>query len=128
MRMAIHTADPLVEAQEAALLLLSRLMLWIWTPMLALIALLQGRELLERPVLLSVVPMSMLSGWLLRPSPRRPARARALVAAGAIGFAVTVALFMNGFRAANVVGLSLVLTLLLTLRGRRANCRTVRCR
>lgn len=111
--------DPLVEAQEAALLLLSRMLLWIWSPLLAVVIGMQGRELLERPVMLLVLPASLTAGWFLHPSPSRPVRTRALCAAWSIGIAVAIALFMNGLRAVNVTGMALVLTMLLLVRGRR---------
>lgn len=118
-RMPMRNKDPLVVAQEAALLLLSNMLLWIWSPLLVLIVAVQGREVLERPAMLLVLPAAPLAGWLLRPSPRRPARTRAVLAAWAIGLAVAIAVFMNGLRAVNVSGIALVLTLLLLVRGRR---------
>lgn len=115
-----RNADPLAAAQVAAFAKLSRLVVFVWTPMLLLAVTIDGPPVAARPWTRTMLLLVPLAGWLLRPSQGRVIRWQALVAAAALGVASVVGLCLNGPRAVNVAGMQIVLTLVLLVEGRRA--------
>lgn len=105
------TRDPLAETQEAALLLLSRLIIWFWCPGIVIaLALILPRVTIGMPYIAAMVLLP-LAGWFLRPSAHRPARWRASAAMLVFGLIAAIALITSGPRALNLATLALLLSL-----------------
>jgi signal transduction histidine kinase len=103
-------SDPLHLAREEALLLLSRLVLLVWTPIFVVGAFLRWDEHPQRALLLLVALGVPLTGWVLR-RPGWSAESRARVAILLIMAISLPALLVNGPRALSTTAIAVVLTL-----------------
>lgn len=103
--------NPLEEAREAALRLLSRMVLFLWAPLLLVSALVRWREVIAQPFMWVVYAMVLTLGWLLRPAPSRPLAFRARLAIGSITVLSVTSMLMNGPGVVNAMAVSIVLSL-----------------
>ncbi|HCT57778.1 MAG TPA: sensor histidine kinase [Gemmatimonas aurantiaca] len=102
---------PLAATRESAVLLLARIVLWVWTPAFAasiLVRWLQGGRFSLPYVLYLLIPMV---GWLLLPSPHRSAMARAGSAVILASIGTAIGLLLSGPRATSATGVAVTLTL-----------------
>ncbi|AMW03751.1 sensor histidine kinase [Gemmatimonas phototrophica] len=104
--------DPLLRAQQEALLLLSRLMLLLWTPIFALGTFIRWGEANGRLLLVIVLIGVPLLGWALRRT-RWPVEQRASMAIVGIMILSLPAIVFNGPRTLTTMAVALVVTLAL---------------
>lgn len=117
--MASTTRDPLAEAQAAALLLLSRMILWFWCPGIALsLAFYFPRITFQTPLTAALILLPLV-GWFLRPAPSRPAALRATATLVAFGVIAVIALVSSGPRSLNVAMIAVLLSLIVLFRSPR---------
>jgi signal transduction histidine kinase len=117
--MSTTELNPLDEAREAALLLLSRLILFLWLPLFLAALIVRWDRVLAQPLVWVIFAIVPLSGIVLRPSPSRPAKWRAGVAVVLITVACALGMLTNGPRASNATAVAIVFTLIVLFFGRR---------
>ncbi|MBY0488652.1 MAG: HAMP domain-containing histidine kinase [Gemmatimonadaceae bacterium] len=111
---------PLESAREAALRLLSRLVLWLWTPVFGAGLISRWNEPGTRPLILLVLGGLPFVGWLLQ-RPRWPAEQRARYAIAVIMLISIVPMIVNAPRALSTMAVVVVLTLSMLFYGMRAS-------
>lgn len=102
--------DPLLRAQEEALLLLSRLMLLLWTPIFAFGIAVRWSEVDQRPLFVLILTGVPLLGGILR-LPNWGAERRAWIAIVVIMVMSLPAMVVNGPRTLTTMAVALVVTL-----------------
>lgn len=107
----VTQVNPLEEAREAALRLLSRMVLVLWAPLLLVSALVRWREVLAQPFMWVIYAMVLTLGWILRPAPSRSLALRARLAIGSITVLSATSMLLNGPGVVNAMGVSIVLSL-----------------
>ncbi len=102
---------PLAATRESAVLLLARIILWVWTPAFAASVFVRWQQEgpLSMPFLLYL--MIPVVGWLLLPSPHRSAMTRAGSAVILTSIGTSIGLVLNGPRAPSATGVAVALTL-----------------
>lgn len=101
----------LAATRESAVLLLARIVLWVWTPGFAVGVFVRwqmDRSLSMLVLLYLIIPVL---GWLLLPSPRRSVRVRAGSAVILASMGTAVGLLLSGPRATTATGVAVTLTL-----------------
>lgn len=107
----VTQVNPLEEAREAALRLLSRMVLLLWAPLLLVSAMIRWREVVAQPFMWVVYAMVLTLGWLLRPAPSRSLALRARLAIGSITVLSVTSMIVNGPGVVNAMAVSIVLSL-----------------
>lgn len=102
--------DPLLRAQEEALLLLSRLMLFLWTPIFAFGIVVRWGEVDQRPLFVLIVTGVPLLAAILR-LPNWSVERRAWIAIIVIMVMSLPAMVVNGPRTLTTMAVALVVTL-----------------
>ncbi len=102
--------DPLQHAQQAALVLLSRLMLFLWTPIFAFGIVMRWGEVEQRPLFVLIMTGVPLLGGILR-LPNWGAERRAWIAIVVIMVMSLPAMVVNGPRTLTTMAVALVVTL-----------------
>jgi signal transduction histidine kinase len=111
--------DPLESAREAALRLLARLVLWLWTPVFGVGLIMRWNEPGNRPQILLVLIGLPIIGWLLR-RPAWPARQRAKAAIIVMMIISVIPMTFNSPRAVSTMAVSIVVSLTMLFFGGRA--------
>lgn len=111
--------DPLESAREAALRLLSRLVLWLWTPVFGVGLIARWNEPGIRPLIVLVLTGLPFVGWLLR-RPSWPADRRARYAVGVMMLISLVPMSVNSPRALSTMAVAIVVSLTMLFFGGRA--------
>lgn len=112
--------EPLESAREAALRLLSRLVLWLWTPFFGAGLISRWSEPSTRPLILLVLGGLPFIGWLLQ-RPRWPAERRARYALALIVLISVVPMVVNSPRALSTMAVAIALTLSTLFYGARVS-------
>jgi signal transduction histidine kinase len=104
--------DPLLRAQQEALLLLSRLMLLLWTPIFALGTFIRWSETNERVLLVMILLGVPLLGWAIRQTRWRVEQRASMAIVGIMVLSLP-AMVINGPRTLTTMAVALVVTLAL---------------
>jgi signal transduction histidine kinase len=112
--------NPLESAREAALRMLSNLVLWLWTPVFGVGLVTRWSEPGTREIILLVLTALPFIGWLLR-RPRWDTERRARFAIAGMMLISVVPMIMNSPRALSTMAVSIVLTLAMLFYGLRTS-------
>ena len=99
------TPTPIDLAKESALRDLSRLLLWLFLPGVALLFFANWQTSINEPLRYPVYVLIPVVGLLIRPAPTRPLQRRGELAIGALVFTCMLVLIKSGPRHPNIVGL-----------------------
>lgn len=110
--------DPLESAREAALRLLARLMLFLWTPVFAYGMYIRWSDVAQRPLIALVLGGLPFIGWLLQHR-RWSAERRARVAIAGIVLISAIPMTLNSPRALSTMAVAIALTLAMLFYGMR---------
>ncbi|HEY0931268.1 MAG TPA: ATP-binding protein [Gemmatimonas sp.] len=102
---------PLAATRESAVLLLARIILWVWAPAFTVSALVRWQQEGSLPALFLLYLMIPVVGWLLLPSPNRSVTVRAASAVLLTSVGTAIGLVLNGPRAPSATGVAVALTI-----------------